>query len=274
MTKNYDLHCHSNVSDGIFSPEEIVQRAVEQKVEVLALTDHDTVQGVSRARLKAQELGLELISGVEISTVWENKGIHIVGLNFDENHPAMLALLAKQTEIRQQRARDISKKLEKIDVFNALEGAQALTTGDVTRAHFARYLVQIGKVKDMNQAFKKYLGNGKTAYVKTQWCDIETAINVIHQAGGLAVLAHPLRYKLTTRWVRKLVEAFKQWGGDALEVAGCGQQIDQRRFLAKLAQEHQLWSSVGSDFHSPCAWIELGRSLQLPLDSQPIWHAW
>ena len=274
MIEKYDLHCHSNISDGVFSPEEIVTRAGEQEVKMLALTDHDTVQGLFRAKQKANELGITLISGVEISTEWENKDIHVVGLNFDENHPAMLNLLEKQTEMRQQRAQEISQKLEKINVFNALDGASALTNGEVTRAHFARYLVQIGKVKDAKQAFKKYLGNGKTAYVKTSWCDIQTAIDVIHQAGGYAVLAHPLRYKLTTRWVKKLVEAFKQWGGDGLEVAGCGQQIDQRRFLAKLAEDYGLFASVGSDFHFPCAWIELGRGLQLPEGCQPIWSTW
>ncbi|TCP92220.1 hypothetical protein EDC44_12420 [Cricetibacter osteomyelitidis] len=264
MAKSFDLHCHSTASDGVLSPTEVVQRANEQGVNVLALTDHDTISGITEARAEAERLNMQLISGVEISTQWENRGIHIVGLSFDENSPEMRALLANQAELRQQRAVEIGRKLEKANVPNAYEGAKSLANGEVTRAHYARYLVQIGKVSSEQQAFKRYLSQGKPCYVKSQWCDIPTAIQTIHAAGGIAVLAHPLRYTLTAKWIRRLIADFKCWQGDGLEVAGCGQSPDQRQLLARWANEFELKGSVGSDFHFPCGWVELGKSLQLP----------
>ncbi|QLB13056.1 hypothetical protein EV697_102260 [Bisgaardia hudsonensis] len=272
MTPIYDLHCHSNASDGMLTPTELVLRAKEKNVNVMALTDHDTVQGIDEARKQAEQLGIQLINGVEISTNWENKGIHIVGLGFDKTHPKMTALLEKQAQVRFQRAKDIGAKLEKIGVQNAFEETQKLADGEVTRAHYARYLVSIGKVANVQQAFKKYLMQGKSAFVKADWVDIPMAINVIHQAGGLAIIAHPLRYNMTTKWLKKLITDFKNWGGDGIEVSGCGQTKDQRQLIARWANEYQLLASVGSDFHFPCAWIELGKSLELPENCQPIWE--
>ena len=264
MTK-YDLHCHSTASDGILSPTEVVLRAHEKGVNVLALTDHDTVAGVAEARQQADALGMRLINGVEISTLWENRSIHIVGLGFDISHEKMTALLAEQAKLREIRAQEIGAKLERIGVEHAYSEAKKLAgDGEVTRAHYARHLVQIGKVSNDGQAFKRYLGQGKSAYVKPQWVDIPSAIEIIHAAGGVAVLAHPLRYTMTTKWVRKLAENFKVWGGDAMEISGCGQSRDQYQLLVKLAEEHQLAGSMGSDFHFPCAWVELGKLAPLP----------
>ncbi|MGC7560869.1 RNase RNM [Pasteurella sp. PK-2025] len=272
MTIIYDLHCHSTASDGILSPSELVARAAEKGVHVLALTDHDSTAGIAQARLAATQLGLTLISGVEISTMWENRPIHIVGLGFDETSEKMTALLAQQALLREQRAREIGEKLAKVGIENAFLEAKKLTSGEVTRAHYARLLVQTGKVAHEGQAFKKYLAQGKSCYVKAQWCDIPTAIQTIQQAGGLAILAHPLRYTMTTKWLKKLIADFKQWGGDGMEVAGCGQTKDQRVLLAKWATEQGLLCSVGSDFHFPCAWIELGKSLHLPEGCVPVWE--
>ncbi|AZI14181.1 RNase RNM [Avibacterium paragallinarum] len=272
MNQIYDLHCHSTASDGVLSPSEVVQRAYEQQVSVLALTDHDSISGLDEAQAQADRLGMRLINGVEISTQWENRAIHIVGLDFEKTHPKMTALLQQQAEKRLERAVKIGEKLAKIGVENAFEGAKKFTQGEVTRAHYARYLVEIGKVSNINQAFKKYLSQGKSAYVKAEWVDIPTAIEVIHQAGGQAVLAHPLRYTLTTKWIKKLIADFAQSGGDAIEVAGCGQTKDQRLLLARWAVEQGLYGSVGSDFHFPCGWIELGRSLHLPETIPPIWQ--
>ena len=268
----YDLHCHSTASDGILTPMELVQRAFEQGVNVLALTDHDSISGISEARMHTEKYGMTLINGVEISTEWENRGIHIVGLDFDQTSVEMTALLTQQAQTRYRRAVEIGEKLEKIGVPNAFEGAKRLANGEVTRAHYARYLVQIGKVSNENQAFKKYLSQGKSCYVKSAWVDIPTAIQVIHQAGGLAVLAHPLRYTMTNRWLKRLIAEFKAWGGDAMEVAGAGQTADQRHLLARWAKEYDLLGSVGSDFHFPCGWVELGKSLWLPENVNPIWH--
>ncbi|MFQ1015996.1 RNase RNM [Avibacterium paragallinarum] len=272
MTQIYDLHCHSTASDGVLSPSEVVQRAYEQQVSVLALTDHDSISGLDEAQAQADRLGMRLINGVEISTQWENRAIHIVGLDFEKTHPKMIALLQQQAEKRLERAVKIGEKLAKIGVENAFEGAKKFTQGEVTRAHYARYLVEIGKVSNINQAFKKYLSQGKSAYVKAEWVDIPTAIEIIHQAGGQAVLAHPLRYTLTTKWIKKLIADFAQSGGDAIEVAGCGQTKDQRLLLARWAVEQGLYGSVGSDFHFLCGWIELGRSLHLPETVPPIWQ--
>ena len=261
----YDLHCHSTASDGILTPSEVVLRAHEKGVNVLALTDHDTVAGVAEARQQAESLGMRLINGVEISTLWENRSIHIVGLGFDISHEKMTALLAEQAKLREIRAQEIGAKLERIGVEHAYSEAKKLAgDGEVTRAHYARHLVQIGKVSNDGQAFKRYLGQGKSAYVKPQWVDIPTTIDIIHQAGGVAVFAHPLRYTMTMKWVRKLTESFKAWGGDAIEISGCGQRRDQYQLLVKLAEEHQLAGAMGSDFHFPCAWVELGRLAPLP----------
>lgn len=273
MTKIYDLHCHSTASDGVLSPTEVVQRAYEQGVNVLALTDHDSISGLDEAQIAADKLGIELINGVEISTVWENRAIHIVGLGFDKTHPKMTALLAEQATLRFKRAIQIGEKLAKIGVENAFEGAKALASGEVTRAHYARYLVQIGKVNSDTQAFKKYLSQGKSCYVKSAWCDIPTAINVIRQSGGISVLAHPLRYTMTNRAIRRLIGDFAQWGGQAMEVSGCGQTPEQRQLLARWANERGLMGSVGSDFHFPSAWMELGKYLWLPQDVEPVWNA-
>lgn len=266
----YDLHSHSIFSDGILTPTELVIRAKQKGVEILALTDHDTVAGLAEAHRAAQDYGIRLINGVEISTLWQNKEIHIVGLGFDVQHSAIQHLLATQAQLRQQRALMIADKLALLGIEQAFVGASALADGEVTRAHYARYLVNLGKAKDIAQAFKRYLAQGKSAYVKPQWCEIESAIQAIHQAGGLAVLAHPLRYNMTNRWIKGLIADFCQWQGDGLEVAGCGQNVQQRALLLRWAKEFDLWCSAGSDFHFPCAWIELGKSLALPADCKFI----
>lgn len=271
MQKVFDLHSHSTASDGVLTPTELLQRAQQQGVDVLALTDHDCITGLDEAQRQADKLGIRLINGVEISTNWENRAIHIVGLNFDKNHSGLNTLLQNQAQLRLQRAIEIGEKLAKVGVQGAFMGAKSLTDGEVTRAHYARYLVQIGKVANIEQAFKKFLAQGKSCYVKAQWTDIPNAIATIQQAGGIAILAHPLRYNMTARWIRRLLTDFKQWGGQGIEVAGCGQTPDQRQLLARWATEFELVGSVGSDFHFPCQWIELGKSLWLPDSVKPVW---
>ncbi|MBF4102199.1 PHP domain-containing protein [Gallibacterium anatis] len=251
-----DLHSHSNASDGVLSPTALISRAKEQGVEVLALTDHDTVDGIAEAKTAAQQQQITLISGVEISTVWQGKTIHIVGLDFDETHPAMTELLQRQAQLRYARAVEIGERFKKFGLENAFAEAQALTSGEVTRAHYARYLVNIGMVNNEGQAFKRYLSQGKPCYVKANWCDIPTAIEVIHQAGGIAVVAHPMRYQMTNNKIRTLIEDFQQWGGDAVEIAG-GVDHNQQKMLIQWLDKLSLSASVGSDFHYPCGWIEL-----------------
>ncbi|EHX2142801.1 5'-3' exoribonuclease [Escherichia albertii] len=273
----YDLHSHTTASDGCLTPEALVHRAVEMRVGILAITDHDTTAAIAPAReeISRSGLALNLIPGVEISTVWENHEIHIVGLNIDIVHPAMCAFLAQQTERRNQRAQLIAERLEKAQIPGALEGAQRLAQGGaVTRGHFARFLVERGKASSMADVFKKYLARGKTGYVPPQWCTIEQAIDVIHHSGGKAVLAHPGRYNLSAKWLKRLVAHFAEHHGDAMEVAQCQQSPNERTQLATLARQHHLWASQGSDFHQPCPWIELGRKLWLPAGVEGVWQLW
>ncbi|EEY6236589.1 TPA: 5'-3' exoribonuclease [Escherichia coli] len=273
----YDLHSHTTASDGCLTPEALVHRAVEMRVGTLAITDHDTTAAIAPAReeISRSGLALNLIPGVEISTVWENHEIHIVGLNIDITHPLMCEFLAQQTERRNQRAQLIAERLEKAQIPGALEGAQRLAQGGaVTRGHFARFLVECGKASSMADVFKKYLARGKTGYVPPQWCTIEQAIDVIHHSGGKAVLAHPGSYDLSAKWLKRLVAYFAEHRGDAIEVAQCQQSHNERTHLASLARQHHLWASQGSDFHQPCPWIELGRNLWLPAGVEGVWQLW
>jgi len=273
----YDLHSHTTASDGCLTPEALVHRAVEMRVGTLAITDHDTTAAIAPAReeISRSGLALNLIPGVEISTVWENHEIHIVGLNIDITHPLMCEFLAQQTERRNQRAQLIAERLEKAQIPGALEGAQRLAQGGaVTRGHFARFLVERGKASSIADVFKKYLARGKTGYVPPQWCTIEQAIDVIHHSGGKAVLAHPGRYNLSAKWLKRLVAHFAEHHGDAMEVAQCQQSPNERTQLATLARQHHLWASQGSDFHQPCPWIELGRKLWLPAGVEGVWQLW
>lgn len=273
----YDLHSHTTASDGCLTPEALVHRAVEMRVGTLAITDHDTTAAIAPAReeISRSGLALNLIPGVEISTVWENHEIHIVGLNIDITHPLMCEFLAQQTERRNQRAKLIAERLEKAQIPGTLEGAQRLAQGGaVTRGHFARFLVECGKASSIADVFKKYLARGKTGYVPPQWCTIEQAIDVIHHSGGKAVLAHPGRYNLSAKWLKRLVAHFAEHHGDAMEVAQCQQSPNERTQLATLARQHHLWASQGSDFHQPCPWIELGRKLWLPAGVEGVWQLW
>ncbi|TCV99907.1 RNase RNM [Biostraticola tofi] len=271
----YDLHSHTTASDGALTPTELVDRAIAMGVNVLAITDHDTVAGVAEAQAAAQGSSLAVICGTEISTHWENHEIHIVGLNITADHPAIEALLAAQREKRLVRARTIAERLAHAGIPDAWAGANRYAQDQlVTRGHFARYLVSLGLASDMAGIFKKYLSRGKTGYVPPQWCTIEEAIDAIHLAGGQAVVAHPGRYQLSAKWLKRLLSHFAESGGDAMEVAQCQQSPQERTTLAGYARDYQLLASQGSDFHQPCAWIELGRKLWLPGGVEPVWRDW
>lgn len=273
----YDLHSHTTASDGSLSPAALVIRAAQMRVGVLAITDHDTTAGLAEAvaTIKQQQLPIRLISGVEISTLWENHEIHIVGLGMDIQHPSICQLLSQQSEHRYSRAQEISARLAKARIPDAWEGANRLAEGgQVTRGHFARYLVELGLASNVGQVFKKYLAKGKTGYVPAQWCTIEQAIDAIKQSGGQAVLAHPGRYDLTAKWLKRILAHFAEHGGDAMEVAQCQQAPHERAQLAQYARDYNLLASQGSDFHQPCSWIELGRKLWLPAGVEPVWRDW
>ena len=273
----YDLHSHTTASDGRLAPEALVHRAGEMRVGTLAITDHDTVDGIpaAQAEIARAGLALNLITGVEISTVWENHEIHIVGLNIDIHHPALTAFLDQQKERRNLRGQLIGERLEKANIPGAWEAALKLADGGaVTRGHFARFLVEQGKANNFGDVFKKYLARGKTGYVPPQWCTIKEAIDVIHHSGGVAVMAHPGRYNLSAKWLKRLLAHFSEQGGDAMEVAQCQQAPHERAQLATYAREYSLLASQGSDFHQPCPWIELGRKLWLPAGVEGVWQCW
>ena len=272
-----DLHSHTYYSDGQLSPKELIDRAHNMQVDVLAITDHDTVAGIPEALdyQAKQKRQMQILPGVEISTSWHNFDIHILGLHVDHTNSEFLQRLERQAQERDERAQRMSDKLAKIGIENVLADAKVLAgVGQLTRAHFARVLVSRGEAKDFDGVFKKYLGKGKKAHVKPQWISMADAVQWIQDAGGLAVLAHPGHYDMSTKWLRRLVADFALGGGDGMEVTHSHLSQEKKTLLAELAQEHTLRASAGSDFHYPNRWTELGKNLSLPPQLVPIWQDW
>lgn len=251
-----------------------MSRAIAQGVSTLALTDHDTVEGIQRARVAAADVGLTLVAGIEFSSQWGKGGVHIVGLGVDIDSEALQSAVWAQQQARESRALAIAERLEQLGVPGALAGARAASGGgQLGRPHFAQFLVSQGKVKDVGAAFKKYLGAGKPADVKYQWPDMAQVVGWIHQAGGLAVLAHPKKYPLTRTKMCALIRDFAELGGDALEVVSGQQPSGVAEDLARIAEREGLAASCGSDFHRPDApWQELGRFGPLPERCRPVWE--
>lgn len=274
MTEKYDLHCHSNVSDGVLSPTELVQRAHEQGVTALALTDHDTTAGVAEAKDAAAQTGIKLISGIELSASWQDKTFHIVGLEIDPDYPPLFEATRHLQVIRLERAEQIAAKLERKRIPGALEAVTKAAGGSmITRTHFANFLISQNHVSSQQEAFDRYLAKGKPAYVAAAWAEMELAVNWITQSGGVAVVAHPLRYKLTPKWMNRLLTAFKQSGGQGIEVVTGRCNADEIKLAANYANSFELAGSVGSDFHNPAnSWVELGRLAPLPVNIKPVWE--
>ncbi len=273
----YDLHCHSTASDGLLSPRDLVLRASEKGVEVLALTDHDELSGQAEAGEAAAESGLRLINGVEISVTWGNVTLHIVGLNVDPLDPVLLHGLTRNRGGRTERARRIGEELARMGIAGAFEGASALAENKelISRTHFARFLIERGIARNMKSVFKKFLIKGKPGYVSHEWASLEDAVNWIHAAGGVAVLAHPGRYQIGSEKMRLLLSEFKHLGGVGIEVVTGSHTPDQVPVYADLAVEFDLMASIGSDFHAPGeGGRELGRLTALPERCRPIWQAW
>ncbi|HEA50983.1 hypothetical protein LCGC14_0640170 [marine sediment metagenome] len=269
-----DLHCHSTASDGALTPTELVNRAAEKKVTHLALTDHDTINGLEEARSAAKANDIVLIPGIELSCVWRSNTIHIVGLDFDIDNQDFQEALAQQNRNRWARASMIAERLSKLDIPDLLKRATAESGGDVPgRPHFARVLVEAGIVKNAAQAFKRYLGSGKAGDVKAYWPELPEIVRWINSAGGIAVLAHPRKYKLTATKLRDLTADFRRAGGQAIEVSTSGQSSGDLGFLTELCMREKLLASQGSDFHFPGApWCELGRIMKMPDGLEPVWH--
>lgn len=272
-----DLHSHTHFSDGKLSPKELIDRAINFQLDVLAITDHDTVAGLdeAQAHIDKHELPIDLINGIEISTSWHGFDIHIVGLRIDKHNEALLTLIKQQQLARENRAVSMGKKLAKCGFDDVYHEAKVLAdNGTITRSHFARVLYNRGHINHLQAAFDKYIGKGKRAFVKPQWCEISQAVDIIHQAGGVAVMAHPIRYDLSAKWRRKLITEFKNSRGDALEIVLPQMSQQQKNLMLLYCQEYELYASMGSDFHFPTKWSDLGRNLNMPENCNPVWQLW
>lgn len=272
---NFDFHCHSAVSDGLLPPVEVARRAAANGVDCWALTDHDALGGLEAAEQAAVEAGMGFVNGVEISIEWRQKPIHIVGLGFDRRHPALVQGLDALRSGRVERARRMGDALAAIGIPGVLDGAlkYAANADLISRAHFARYLVSIGIARDVPGVFQHYLTPGKPGYVEHRWATLEDAVGWITAAGGVAVVAHPGRYKMSGNEMRDFLDDFKDLGGRGLEVTCGSHSPDHVLHFARLVRRYAFHASRGSDFHGPEeSYVDLGKLPQLPADLKPVWR--
>jgi len=270
---HYDLHTHSTASDGTLTPTELVNRAHLAGIQTLALTDHDSVDGLAEAQQAALQQGIRVINGIELSATWNRRTLHIVGLNIDPTFPPLLEGIDKTRDIRNARGRKMAALLADKGIEGALEGAKKFANGHIlSRTHFAHFLVENGHAKDTRQVFKRFLVRGKPGHVPGNWAPLEQAVGWIIDAGGIAVIAHPARYKLTRTKLFQLIAEFRGYGGTAMEVLSGSHSRQESDLMAVYTRENGLLASVGSDYHGPeKAWIELGRLPALPLRCEPVW---
>ncbi len=271
----YDLHSHSVASDGVLTPTELVARASKCGVDVLALTDHDGVSGVHEALLAAENHSLNVVPGVEISVTWNKYLLHIVGLCVDHTNQTLLEGLKKIRDTRTERAHEMARRLEAYGIPDVLKGVMKHANGEVIgRSHFAYFLIEKGYAKDQKQVFKNFLVPNKPGYVATEWATLEDTINWIRGAGGVAVIAHPARYKMTATKFRKLLAEFKLLGGTSIEVLSSSHSLDESIKMSAYAQKFELYASQGSDFHRPSMqYVELGRLPKMPVGCTPVWES-
>lgn len=272
---NADLHAHSTVSDGTLEPGALVRRAADKGVELFALTDHDELGGLGIAIETAAQAGLSFVPGVEVSVTYADQTIHIVGLGIDPQSPVLRKGLADVRSGRMRRAEQMAEGLAAAGIEGALDGALAYAGNLdlVSRTHFARWLVATGHCSDVREVFTRYLVAGRPGYVPHCWARLPEAIAWINAAGGVAVVAHPGRYKFSETEFWALFSEFKEAGGTAIEVATSNHTNDQVKRFAKVAREFSLEASRGSDFHGPAeSHAELGRVCRLPDTLVPVWH--
>lgn len=273
---NIDLHCHSNVSDGVLPPAEVVARAAANGVHALALTDHDDVSGLTAAQAAAAGTGMTLIPGVEISVSWGGQTVHIVGLRIDPLNPELEEGLIGIRRGRIERARRMSEDLRQNGILGAYEGAYAVATNKqmVGRTHFARWLVAQGHAPDLRSAFRRFLTHGNPGYVDHEWTSLENAVHWIRASGGMAVIAHPGRYAFNARELHLLLDAFRALGGEGIEVITGSHHPSEYGKFADLARAFSLKASRGADFHAPGEGIDIGRLPALPHYCKPVWQGW
>ncbi len=274
---NFDLHNHSSCSDGLLSPTQLMELAALTGVDAIALTDHDTTDGLAEARVAAHRLGVTLVNGVEISVSWGETTLHVVGLNIDPRSPVLVAGLDSIREGRLERAKRIAQALDAAGIPDTLEGALALSDNDsmIGRTHFARLLAQQGHVKGIQAAFDKYLARGKSAFVAHRWANLADAIAWIRAAGGVAVLAHPGRYDLKPAFRNAMLEEFQGLGGEAIEVVTGSHRPEEFATWRNIAEQYGFLASRGADFHGPGeSPYEPGRLPPLPKGLEPVWTRW
>jgi predicted metal-dependent phosphoesterase TrpH len=275
--RNFDLHCHSNVSDGVLAPASLAARAKAHGVDVWALTDHDEVGGIAEARAAAGDLGLAFVPGVEISITWAGQTVHIVGLHVDERNAELLQGLARTRSGRELRAREMAEQLAAAGIPDAYEGALSYAGNPdlISRTHFARYIIDRGVCRDVSSVFRHYLVEGKPGYVPHRWASLQQAVSWIKAAGGIAVIAHPGRYKFDDTAYDALFAEFRDLGGTAIEVITGSHTPDQYDEYARVARRYGFLASRGSDFHGPGeSRIDLGELPPLPAGVKPVWHDW
>ncbi len=274
---NADLHSHSCISDGLLTPAAVVERAHAHGVDLFALTDHDELEGLAPARARAEELGLHFVHGVEISVTWGNdQTLHIVGLGIDPTYAVLDIGLAQLRSGRDQRARRMAEELDQVGIHGAYEGALRYVTNPalVGRSHFARYIVECGHARDVKSVFDHWLAKDKPGYVSHEWTNLATALGWIHGAGGVAVLAHPGRYRITKGELRRLLGEFRDLGGQGIEVQSGSHNDEEMLLMARHAREFGFMASRGSDFHGPNeSRIDLGKLPPMPEGLDPIWRA-
>lgn len=269
-----DLHCHSTYSDGVLAPSALAERAATQGVDVWALTDHDEVSGIALARAAAVAQGVRFVAGVEISVTWGGRTVHVVGLGIDEGHPVLLEGLTGTRAGRAQRARDMAAKFDALGVSGTFEGALGVAGNAdlISRTHFARHLLHTGHVQTLQAAFDRYLRDDGPAFVPMQWATLAQAVEWIRTARGVAVIAHPGRYKYSRLQFDALFSEFKDLGGLAIEVNTGSHHPEQYAQYASVARRFGFMASCGSDFHAPQEGrCDLGQVQPLASDLRPVW---
>jgi len=274
-TPNADLHCHSVMSDGTLTPEELAPRAAANGVSLWSLTDHDEIAGQARALQAAHAAGMQYLTGTEISVSFAHKTVHIVGLGFDAHDPRMAQGLLKTRGGREQRAQEMADQLAAVGIPGCFAGALRFVGNPelISRTHFARHLVESGVCSDTHEVFRNYLTEGKPGFVPHRWASLREAVQWITECGGVAVIAHPARYKFSANEEYALFSEFKTHGGVGVEVITGSHTPQEAVVYAQVAQEFGLAASRGSDFHSPHeSRIDLGLLPELPKNLTPIWE--
>ncbi|MDP3517229.1 MAG: PHP domain-containing protein [Pseudohongiella sp.] len=269
-----DLHSHTWLSDGDLSPLALAERAVQLGIRQLAITDHDSIAAHFALKTFVSN-DFQLLTGVEISTNWEGREVHLVGLLFDLEDTALTSLLVQQQQLRWSRADNLGIQMEKAGMPGLSNYLQQLPCESVGRTHIAEYMVKAGYVGSKQLAFSKYLGKRGRFQTSIPWCDLQHATQILRQAGGLTVLAHPDRYDFNRARLKRLISVFAEAGGDAIEVSYSNLHPEKMSALAEHTLQAGLWASVGSDFHTPSnTWMDLGRIRQLPPScaARAIWY--